>query len=322
MEDQKPIMKNNNEIILSIIIPAYNVENTIERTMKSVINNLTSCIEVILVNDGSVDNTRQMVEKYSNEINNLYIINQNNQGSSSARNKGMSIAKGEFLYFLDAGDLIENDIFKKALEILKKDIEIDVLTFNSQTIYEDEVDFKLKDTRHVDGLNGKFSRDSYLNQNFWNLTPVWIYIIKASLLKNNKINFVEGILAEDNLFYANLMTKLSFIYVLPETLHSYIIEKNSITTIKTKEQNKKFVEAFVYTQKYIEQILKEKDKESDILYKFINYRLLVAKTAQIIYQENQGLLSQLIMAFRNKVLFNRYFLGYLKQKFKKINNLK
>ena len=93
---------------LSIIIPVYNVEKWLERCVRSVENQdlPSSEYEVILVNDGSKDNSGQIASKLSEEYDNIVVINKNNGGQSSARNEGMRIARGEYFMFVDSDDYI------------------------------------------------------------------------------------------------------------------------------------------------------------------------------------------------------------------------
>ena len=97
---------------ISVIIPVYNGEKYIQRCVDSVLNQTYSDIEIIVINDGSTDNTENILKSYSN----IVLINKENEGVSKARNTGLSLAKGDYVYFCDADDYLE----KNAFEILIK----------------------------------------------------------------------------------------------------------------------------------------------------------------------------------------------------------
>lgn len=99
---------------VSVIAPVYNAENTIEKTLQSLLNQTIDNIQIILVNDGSTDSTKNIIEKYQRE--NVLIIDQENTGVSGARNRGMEEAFGEYLFFIDADDYIDSN----ALEVMYK----------------------------------------------------------------------------------------------------------------------------------------------------------------------------------------------------------
>lgn len=101
-------------IKVSIIVPAYNVENYIERTLTSIINQTFKCFELIIVNDGSTDRTLKIIEDtLVNSSINYSIINQPNGGVSNARNKGIKSARGDYIFFLDGDDFIREDCIEK-----------------------------------------------------------------------------------------------------------------------------------------------------------------------------------------------------------------
>lgn len=108
----------NNELI-SIVIPVYNVENFLERCITSVLNQTFENIEIILVNDGSTDNSLRICQQYEKIDSRIFIINQENQGLSAARNSGINQARGKYICFIDSDDWIH----EKYLEILYNDIE-------------------------------------------------------------------------------------------------------------------------------------------------------------------------------------------------------
>ena len=102
--------------MISIIIPVYNIEKYIEKAIVSVVNQTCPDFELLLINDGSTDSSYEICKKWEEKDNRIKVISKENGGVSSARNLGMELAKGEYLFFLDGDDWIREDCFEKLLE--------------------------------------------------------------------------------------------------------------------------------------------------------------------------------------------------------------
>lgn len=100
------------KIKVSVIIPVYNVEDYIEKCLESVVNQTLKEIEIIVVNDGTKDNSMKKIEKYFSDSR-IKIINKQNGGQSSARNAGLAISKGEYISFIDSDDFIEEKMLEE-----------------------------------------------------------------------------------------------------------------------------------------------------------------------------------------------------------------
>lgn len=96
---------------VSIIVPVYNVENYLRKCLDSLINQTLKNIEIICINDGSTDNSLSILEEYASKDERIIVINQENAGVSSARNRGLEIATGEYIAFVDADDSVTPDCF-------------------------------------------------------------------------------------------------------------------------------------------------------------------------------------------------------------------
>ena len=115
---------------LSIIIPVYNVEKTLRRCVESVLRQSFQNFEMILVNDGSTDNSATMVDEIARTDNRISIIHQCNQGLSAARNTGIKAAKGKYITFIDSDDFIAQDTYKGVMDLLNAHPEYDILEFS------------------------------------------------------------------------------------------------------------------------------------------------------------------------------------------------
>lgn len=127
---------------LSIIIPCYNVEKYIEECLESVCNDRDADIEVICVNDGSTDGTLDILEQWKQKDARVIVINQENKGVSVARNQGLHIAKGKFIYFLDSDDKVKDvAILEKCCEKMQED-QLDILIGAGRSFFETEEFYK------------------------------------------------------------------------------------------------------------------------------------------------------------------------------------
>ncbi len=158
-------------MLVSVIIPAYNAASTIEKTIRSVLNQRYAPIEIIVVNDGSTDETEKVLEPFKEQIQYVY---QKNSGVSAARNLGLSLAKGEFIQYLDADDLLAEDKIKIQVEAL--------ITSNADVAYGDWVKFTEKE--HVFKELELVSKEMQSREEIELFTDFWIPLA-ALLYKKN-----------------------------------------------------------------------------------------------------------------------------------------
>ena len=110
---------------ISIVIPAFNSENYIAKCIDSIVNQTLKDIEIIIVNDASEDNTQKIIEHYASKDNRIKIINlETNSGQGFARNKGIELAQGQYIGFVDADDYVDVDYFESCLVLLRNMILI------------------------------------------------------------------------------------------------------------------------------------------------------------------------------------------------------
>lgn len=172
----------------SIIIPVYNVEEYIDKCLESVFNQTEKDFEVIVVNDGTKDNSMSIVEKYP-----VKIINQKNQGLSVARNHGVEKAQGDYLIFLDSDDYWNKDLLKEINKSLKNNP--DVVRFQIQETYENSSEKKAFPEESFTGKNGVEAFAAISKYHF--VENAWCYAIKRSYYLKEKFAFKKGKIHED-----------------------------------------------------------------------------------------------------------------------------
>lgn len=189
---------------LSIIIPMYNIENYIEECLENLMNdNIEQSYEVLIINDGTKDSSREIAEKCIQEKGNFKIIDKSNGGLSSARNKGIVEAKGEYLFFLDGDDFIDiNEIMNMLIVAQKENLEI--LIANGMYYYQ----HSQKTVRFTQGKKLSQFKEvttgenmmTYMIENNCYKMEVWDKLYKREFILKNNLFFEDGLLHEDELF--------------------------------------------------------------------------------------------------------------------------
>ena len=223
---------------ISVIIPAYNSEKCIERCLNSVFSQTYDNLNVIVINDGSIDNTGAILQKLKNKYDKLIVIEQKNGGVSKARNVGIDAATSEYIAFIDADDTIDNDCFEKLISVSQ----------------EKKADIVVCGCKNIDTNTGKvLFNDSPVKHKielgdgdcivFWGVP--WGKLIRSSLIKD-KCYFTEGVLFEDDP-YSMMVHSLADKVVPIDYLgyNYYINNPNSSMGIEARE--KKFIEQFPYS---------------------------------------------------------------------------
>lgn len=218
------------QIELSIIVPIYNVEKYLPQCLNSLIEQDFSSLEIILVNDGSTDSSGEICEYYSKLDNRILTIHQSNQGLSAARNKGLSIATGKYVGFVDGDDYIDKNMYKIMYSYIKR-YNVDIVTCNFYHLYDsgkiikDKTDMSNKiysGTKNVviEMLNDKVIR------NF-----VWSKLYKREIFY--KIRFEENKIYEDILISLPIVEQVNNILYIQNPLYYYRHRDNSISKIKS-----------------------------------------------------------------------------------------
>lgn len=227
-------------IILSIIIPVYKVEEYIENTLQSIFNQPESCsnaIELIIVNDGTPDNSMEIVENYAHTYSNIQIINQENQGLSCARNIGLKKAKGKYIWFVDSDDTISKNSIVTILSYLNQ-YTADILAFNmiwvsekNGTMIERSIFYK---KRYFHLYKKYMQYDEIINKIAD--TPVQRFIFKRSFLEEKKLTFYPKIYHEDNEFMPRALFLSTSIIVINYAPYCYLVRThgNITSTITPK----------------------------------------------------------------------------------------
>lgn len=217
---------DRNNILLSIIIPCYKVQKYLGDLFES----LRSCgqdVEIIFVDDGSPDESGSMCDAFAKERFNTYVIHKSNGGLSSARNAGLAVAKGEYIWFVDSDDYIDKDIIV-ILDRIKKRPNIDMYCFNTRTISDDGRDIGIVKRNLKDGCC--YSGLDIYKAFKYPFSAVQFYIFKNSFLNNNHLLFKDGALYDDWQFILRALALMNECCYLDVIAYNYRLRGNSIST--------------------------------------------------------------------------------------------
>ena len=210
---------------VSVIVPVYNVYDYIEKCLDSLVNQTLKDIEIIVVNDGSPDDSQKIIDKYAKKYKNVHSFIKENGGLSDARNYGIKYAKGEYIAFIDSDDYVKLDMYEKMYQKAKED-NYDMVVCDIDYIYDDHT---LRVSSGIDS-DTKDIKKTYLTIH----PAAWNKIFKKDLFKNN-VFFKKGVWFEDIEFIYRMLPYIKSIGVVKENFNEYIQRPGSITSTVNKK---------------------------------------------------------------------------------------
>lgn len=201
---------------ISIIVPIYKAEKYIRRCVDSILSQTYSDFEVLLVDDGSPDNSGRICDEYAAMDNRVRVFHKKNGGVSSARNFGLDKSVGEIILFADSDDWFADNSFDVIIRLVK---ENDFIQYSFQSVYASGRTFRRE----------KHMQDNTLDDALKNFTgTVWSVAFKKSIIENHRLRFNENLkLAEDQLFALEYMSHCTSYYTSPCVLYSYYQNRGS-----------------------------------------------------------------------------------------------
>lgn len=229
--------------LISVIVPVYNVEKYLNRCIDSILNQTFKQIEIILVNDGSTDNSGDICDEYAKLDNRIIVIHKKNNGVSSARNRGIDVATGNWITFLDSDDYIEKEMYETLYKTaIKEEVDVCACFFKYLTL---DNRMLFKPTQEQLDVEGKYKsveffnliyKDSYLNGIC--VSP-GNKIYKKKLFNNLK--FKTDIYEDDELFNRMYLQNIN-VFVLNKAFYVYVQNPNSLTNKNFGEKNLVFID--------------------------------------------------------------------------------
>lgn len=263
---------------ISVIVPVYNVEVYLEKCLDSIVNQTLKDIEIIIINDGSPDNSQEIIDKYQKKYKNIKAYLKENGGLSDARNYGIKNANGEYLSFVDSDDYIDTTMLEKMYKLAKKE-NLDLVVCNT---------INIDDTGNSIEINSNYNYSDDTIKNYLLSPPMaCIRIYKKELFKN--IKFKKGIYYEDLELTPKLVKYTKKIGFIDEGLYYYYQRIGSI--MKQKKFNNKLLDIFDVLETNKLELLKEYPDEVEYMY--ITHLLRTATLRFLEYDNYKELINKI-----------------------------
>lgn len=305
---------------ISIIIPVYNVEKYLARCIDSILLQSFKDFEVICINDGSKDNSLKILKKYKNIDNRIKVINKKNEGSGEARNRGLELARGKYISFVDSDDWLNENF----LEVMYKKIinsEYDIVMCNPIIVYN-----KNKEILRT----GKFKELDFKKNPFeiieiLNMPIIWNKLYKKEILLKHNIKFPKFLYHQDVEFLYKVLVNTKKIYKIEKGLYYYYKRIDSVTG----NINRKNIMDNFKILNNIEKYIKIENKNNDI---FILFKIIYLFGVYLENEKNKDIKMKKIIDVsvkdnlkRIKILkiirYKKIFILYLALKYSKVSIL-
>ncbi|MFF2910886.1 glycosyltransferase family 2 protein [Paenibacillus sp. NPDC057934] len=213
------------EYLISVVVPIYNVELYLNKCVESIMQQSYENIEIILVDDGSLDKSGDICDGYAKKDNRIKVIHKENGGLSSARNAGIHMSTGNYICFIDSDDWINKEFIEKLFsKIIEYDADIVVCGF---TYEYGEKSIENNFIGSQESLDRHEALENLFNGNYLNMTVAWNKLYKKKLF--DTIQYEVGIINEDENIIHEILYKSSKVICIDKCLYHYRMRENSIT---------------------------------------------------------------------------------------------
>lgn len=221
-------------IDVSIIVPVYKVERYIRLAVPTMLNQTHRNLEVILVDDGSPDDSGKICDEYAAQDPRVRVIHKQNEGTGAARNTGLDAAQGEYVYFCDPDDLLEPELIEENLR-LAREHHADILSFGSRLLYYDSDNHEIRrDADLLPAESGAFTRAECAERYetcFRMLHDIWTKLFRREFLTENNVRSTTQKIGQDVLLVLDALTApFSVIYFNQKAYYNHILHAGSATT--------------------------------------------------------------------------------------------
>ena len=213
----------------SVIVPCYNVASYLDKCLESIFKQTNQDFEVICINDGSTDNTLDILNKYKDDI---IIINQDNLGLSEARNNGINKASGKYLVFVDSDDSIEPKLLENLDRVTKNNP--DLVRYGVNEIKNDSI--TPINAPHFNNLSGVDAFKEIVKNKY--VDPAWLYAINREFYLKNNFTFMPRVYHEDFGLILKVIVKADKVTSIEYPGYNYLMREGSIMTDPTKTNKK------------------------------------------------------------------------------------
>lgn len=268
----------------SVIIPVYNVEKYIDRCLKSIISQNYDDLEIIVVDNGSTDSSGSICDTYANEHSNISVYHIENHGVGSARNFGLSKARGEFIYFVDSDDYLVGNLFADFADKLVLDLDLAVFSYYNS--FEEDLTEKQRTEKSLP-FKGNYDKDGFIKifkELFLSnmLYTVWNKIYRREFLLENNFSFEQYELGEDTRFNLDVYREVNKIYLSQDSYYVYVTGRKGSAM---SSYNPKRLQYQLQELKLVDSLLKDWHIDSSNLDNAVKARILMSNIYNISKQK-------------------------------------
>ena len=268
----------------SVIIPVYNVEKYINRCVKSILSQRYNDLEIILIDNGSTDRSGSICDIYANEYANISVYHIENHGVGSARNFGLSKARGEFIYFVDSDDYLVGNLFAEFEDKLVPDL--DLLVFSYYNSFEQELTERNR-TKKCLPYSGLYDKNDFIKiftDLFLSdmLYTVWNKFYRREFLIKTNISFEKYELGEDVRFNLNVYRNVNKVYLSQDSYYVYVIGRKGSAM---SGYNPKRLQYQLQELKLVDSLLKDWHIDTSNLDNTVKARILMGNIYNISKQK-------------------------------------
>ena len=247
---------------LSVVVPVYNAERYLERCVGSILHQDIDKAEyeIILINDGSTDRSYEIAKKLKDNQGNIILISQENQGQSVARNRGIEVATGKYIMFVDSDDYIENNSIGEIIKTAE-DNQLDICLFQAK-IEDESGKCRLGSMKPYEYYRIYSGEELLLSG--YSVSAVWNCIYSAALIRSTKMLFYSGIFHEDVEFNLRLYPLAKKIMITGVYCYHYFIYNDSSSNTNNPQKIEKGIVSDFYVARNIKEAIKKKQYSSRI----------------------------------------------------------
>lgn len=254
---------------ISIIIPAYNVEGFIDNCLFSLIEQSVKDIEIIVVNDGSTDDTEKVVSLFCQHDNRIKLLNQENQKAGAARNNALKHARGKYIAYLDSDDTINKDTLAALLETIETN-NSDIVICGAKTLKNGKLRTGFYSVEKIPKkLKNKNLSHDIIKKNIFKFPSIaWAKMYRREFLLENDIKFQSGCIGEDQIFFVSSMLLAKKVFVLDKNYYVYCRDRESAATFSKKKKDSSAILNFYAIEEFLNTHNSFKNLEFKILDKY------------------------------------------------------
>ena len=288
------------EPLISIIVPIYRVEEYLDKCLSSIINQTYKNLEIILVNDGSDDNSIKIAKKYAKKDERIKIIEEDNKGLSCARNTGINASTGKYITFVDSDDFIEENYIEILYKGIKK-YKVDISIGGHNTIYNDKTKQKYSNEEYALTKKEALKQLLYVNDID---AFAWSKLYKKELFDDTK--FPRSRLFEDIATTYKLIDKVDNVCVVSYPIYNFVIRKGSITSDEFSNKKMDLIISAIEMTHYLKNKYKDLDDacKAYLMYAHLETIKLLANSKNKYKKEQKELVYYI----------RKHYLDYIKDK--------